>query len=70
MKEQKNTALPQPSGKSVEGGRFACFMPQSSKPWLPLSANEWIASASMALEPVNTAAAVLATAMARFAPSA
>jgi hypothetical protein len=45
-------------------------MPQRSRTWLPESAYEWIASASMALEPLKIAAAVLAAAMARFAPSA
>src|SRR5688572_22369919 len=70
MNDQKNTALPQPRGYSGLGSRFACFMPQRSRPWLPLSAYEWIASASIELEPVAIAAPVLATAMARFAPSA
>src|SRR5688572_24346906 len=70
MNDQKNTALPQPKGYSGLGGLFACFIPQRSRPWLPLSAYEWIASASIELDPVAIAAPVLATAMARFAPSA
>jgi len=37
---------------------------------LPQSANEWIASASMALEPVITAAMHFATKMPKLAPSA
>jgi len=45
-------------------------MPQSNSPWLPESAKEWIASASIALDPVASAAAVFAAAMARFAPNA
>jgi hypothetical protein len=36
------------------GGRFACCIPQRSSAWLPLSAKEWIASASIALEPVRS----------------
>jgi len=37
---------------------------------LPESANEWIASASIALEPVAIAAPSFVAAIARFAPSA
>ena len=45
-------------------------MPSSKRPWLPQSANEWIASASIADEPVYAAPALLARAMAKLAPSA
>jgi hypothetical protein len=45
-------------------------MPSSSSAWLPQSANEWIASASIALEPVAIAATSFATPIAKFAPSA
>jgi hypothetical protein len=45
-------------------------MPISNRPWLAQSANEWIASASMAPEPVKTAAANLAVAMPPLAASA
>ena len=49
---------------------LGAFKPSSSKPWFPVSANECSASASMALLPEITAAAVLATAIAALAASA
>src|SRR6266850_7588650 len=45
-------------------------MPHSSRPWFAESANEWIASASIAPELVTTAATVLPAAMPRLAASA
>src|SRR6187402_1370484 len=45
-------------------------MPSRSRPWLPQSAAEWTASASMAPDPVKRAATSLATKMAKLAPSA
>jgi hypothetical protein len=45
-------------------------MPRRRRSWLPQSAVEWTASASIELDPVIAAAAYLVTAMARFAPSA
>src|SRR4029079_6342227 len=42
----------------------------SRKTWLSVSAKEWAASASIELDPLTRPAAVLATAMARCAPSA
>jgi hypothetical protein len=41
-----------------------------SNPWLEVSTSEWIASDSMALDPVNHAAANFVAAMARFPASA
>src|SRR5262245_46571283 len=41
-----------------------------SRPWLPVSATEWIASASIDAEPVNTKAANLLSAIPRFARNA
>src|SRR5438552_3995409 len=70
MKLQKNTARPWPSGWSAVGSRRASRRPRISSAWLPQSAKEWMASASSDDEPVATAPAVLAAAMARFAPSA
>lgn len=43
---------------------------EEAAPGLPESAKEWIASASIALEPVATAAPLFASAIAMFAPSA
>ncbi len=37
---------------------------------MPVSAQEWVASATIDAEPVMAAAAVFATAIARFAPNA
>jgi len=68
--DQKYSARPQPSGNSSEGGRSAWRRPSSSKPWLPQSASECTASASIAPEPVTIAAASLLTKMAKLAPSA
>src|SRR5262249_39306270 len=45
-------------------------MPRSSSAWLPQSANEWIASASMEDEPVIQAAVALATKIPKLADSA
>src|SRR3546814_19016435 len=45
-------------------------MPSSSNSWLPQSATECTVSASIALEPVKTAATPLAPASAKLAPSA
>src|ERR1700744_6009708 len=68
--DQKYITRPQPRGYSIDGGRLACRMPISSKPWLAQSANECTASASMAPEPVMTAAISLAIKIAKLAPSA
>src|SRR5215471_15029488 len=45
-------------------------MPRRSNPWLPQSANEWIASASIEEEPVIQAAVALATKIPKLADSA
>ena len=45
-------------------------MPSSNSNWLPQSASECTVSASIALEWVKYAATPLATAIAKFAPSA
>src|SRR5258708_12805070 len=45
-------------------------MPNSSSTWLRQSAAEWIASASIALEPVTAAATPLAIRISLLAPSA
>ena len=55
---------------SAVGGLRPLRRPHSSSPWLPQSANEWIASASIDDEPVKIAPAVLASAIAKLAPSA
>ena len=47
MKLQKYVTLPYPSGCFASGGFCACLRPMNSSTWLPQSANEWIASASM-----------------------
>src|SRR5882762_444563 len=67
---QKYTALPYPRGCLASGARLASFMPNSSSTWLPQSAAEWIASASIALEPVTAAATALAIRIPLLAPSA
>ena len=69
-KVQKKRSLPWPNGCSSSAGRSARFKPSSSRPWLPVSANECSASASIALLPEITAATALATAIAAFAASA
>jgi hypothetical protein len=68
--DQKYSARPQPSGNSSEGGRLAWRIPSNSRPWLPQSASECTASASIAPEPVSSAANDLAMKIAKFAPSA
>src|SRR6185436_19104288 len=50
--------------------RFASLIPNSSSTWLPQSAAEWMASASIALEPVTAAAAPLAIRIPLLAASA
>src|SRR6266850_6727884 len=67
---QKYTTLPYPRGCLASGARLASFMPNSSSTWLPQSAAEWIASASIALEPVTAAATPLAIRIPLLAPSA
>src|SRR6266404_8325377 len=67
---QKYTALPYPRGCLASGARLASFMPNSSSTRLPQSAAEWIASASIALEPVTAAATALAIRIPLLAPSA
>src|SRR5210317_616683 len=62
--------LPKPRGWSSVGAFVVCRRPRMSSSWLPASATEWMASASIAPEPVNRAATPLATAMAVFAKSA
>src|SRR5690242_14716449 len=63
-------ARPVPSGWSGVGLPLASFKPHSRSAWLPQSAYEWIASASIEEEPVNTAPAVLARAIAKLAARA
>src|SRR3954451_8176937 len=67
---QKKRALPWPNGCPSSGGRSARLRPNSSSAWLPVSAAECSASASIAADPEINAAANLAIAIAVFANSA
>ena len=67
---QKKRALPCPNGCSSSGGFSALLSPNSSSAWLPVSAIEWNASASIEVLPDTSAATNLAIAIAVFASSA
>ena len=67
---QKNRSAPYPNGWAASAGRRARLPPRKSKPWFPVSAKEWMDSASIDAEPVTIAAATFATAMPRLASRA
>src|SRR5512134_3716426 len=63
-------AFPYPRGCSSDTGFFALRRPTRSSNWFAQSAKEWIASASIAPEPVYQAAAPFEIAIPPFAPNA
>ena len=69
-KDQKYRSRPYPNGWVVVASRLARRPPRSSRAWLPVSAQEWIASASIEEAPVKANATNLAMAMPRFAKKA
>ena len=54
----------------MSAGRRARLRPRSSRPWLPVSTTEWIASLNIAELPVAAAAANLVAAISEFPASA
>ena len=69
-KAQKKRSRPKPNGCWRVATRAARRPPTSSRTWLPVSATEWMLSASIELDPVNRKPANLATAIPRLAMSA
>ncbi|MDT5167706.1 MAG: hypothetical protein QOD02_1025, partial [Mycobacterium sp.] len=57
-------------GRSASGGRLLLRLAIISKPWLPASAQECAASATIDADPDSTAAAVLASAIAKLTATA
>ena len=55
----KSFSQPQSYGWFGSGTRIDCAIPNASKHWLIISAREWMASESMAAEPVYRVAATL-----------
>ena len=62
--------MPEPKGRSGVGSRPDSRIDTSRNPWLVVSAIEWTASASIALEPESRPPASLPTAMIALAASA
>src|SRR5258706_7760165 len=67
---QKYRSLARPNGKRSLGGRVARRIPTRSSAWLPVSASECTASASVAVECERPAAANLHAAIATLPASA
>src|ERR1035438_1303799 len=68
--DQKYRSCPYPNGCSSSAGRMPSRSEVNRKTWLRVSANEWAASASMALEPVRIPATSLAIMTMMLAPPA
>src|SRR5919197_4595540 len=67
---QKKRSLPCPKGWSSSGGRSPSCSETSRNTWFMVSAREWAASASIAVEPPISPAASLAAAIDRLAANA
>jgi hypothetical protein len=68
--DQKYRSWPWPNGWASSAGRSAWRSDVSRNTWLRVSAAEWAASASMALDPLMIPAANLARPTMRFATPA
>src|SRR4051794_19028427 len=70
MNAQKYRSVPKPNGCAAVGALRARLPPRKSSPWLPVSATEWIDSASIDADPVMRNAMNLEIAMPRLARNA
>src|SRR5581483_6919266 len=68
--DQKYRSRANPNGCSAVGERAARRPPRKSNPWLPVSAAEWMASASSDAAPVKANATTFDSAMPRLARNA
>src|SRR5215212_2903687 len=70
MNAQKYRSVPKPNGCWSVGALRLRFRPRNNKPWFPVSATEWIDSASIDAEPVTAKAKNLEIAIPRLARNA